>query len=306
MAQKKTTIVWNPSRKCIWNCAFCCLNAVTETSGEKLQIPELDFAEKKQFIDQLTANKFSLDFGGGEILSNPDHLSLILYASEKLGPKNIGISKTGAYLTDEVVKKLAGKINDIELSMDIAPHQNYKLRPTGYHESAAEGMIKLKAYGFYVGAQTVLTKHNITEEKINELFTWLDQHHIDKWSLLRLFPAGRGSQFQDTTPSYDEYCSAVEHIKKISRSSAMLVHFQYLLPGHENYTTNCRAVKRSIGVLHNGYVVACFWDLDEDMSPTDNRYILGKVPEDNIEDILSSEKARYWLEPDHKCRIFAE
>lgn len=306
MSQKKTTIVWNPSRKCVWNCAFCCLNAVTKAQFEKQKVFELTLAEKKQFIDQLSPEKFSLDFGGGEILLNPEHLDLILYAAEKLGPKNISISKTGAFLSDEIINKLVGKINDIELSLDVAPHQDYELRPSGYHTSAAYGMIKLKNFGFYVGAQTVLTKQNISQAKIYELFTWLNKHNIDKWSLLRLFPAGRGSQFQNITPTYDEYCQVVEYIKKITCGSNILVHFQYLLPGHENYTTNCRAVKRSIGVLHNGYVTACFWDLDENMSPNDNKYILGKVPEDNIEELLANKKAQYWLEQDHKCQIFLD
>lgn len=304
MINKKISIVWNPSRQCVWNCAFCCLNAVIEQKNAIQKTPELSLKEKKQFIDQLAPEKFSLDFGGGEILLNPDHLSLILYASERLGSQNIGISKTGSHLTSEVIAKLAGKINDIELSLDVAPDQPYELRPIGYHTSAADGMLKLKAAGFYVGAQTVLTRQNISEEKIDDLFSWLQKNNIDKWSLLRLFPSGRGKDFQDITPSYDEYCRVVEYIKKISDGSNVYVHFQYLLPGHKGYTTNCRAVKRSIGVLHNGYVTACFWDLDENMQPTENQYVLGKIPEEHIDDILLNDKAKYWLDCEHKCKIF--
>lgn len=305
MPNKKISIVWNPSRKCVWDCAFCCLNAVSEKKkGEIQKIPELSFEEKRQFIDQLTPGRFNLDFGGGEILSNPEHLDLILYASERIGADSIGVSKTGVNLTDSVIEKLKGKIHDIELSLDVAPSQPYDLRPDGYHSSAAVGMVKLKAAGFYVGAQTVLTRRNISEKTIDALFAWLDKNNIDKWSLLRLFPSGRGKTFQDITPSYDEYCRTVDYIKKISAGSGVYVHFQYLLPGHEGYTTDCRAVKRSVGVLHNGFVSGCFWDLDEEMHPTKNRYVLGRVPQENIEDILANSKSRYWLDGEHKCEIF--
>ncbi len=305
MSSHKTSIVWNPSRKCVWNCAFCCLNAVTESNDNSIKdLPELTIEEKKLFIKQLSPEKFSLDFGGGEVLANPEHLDLILYASDHLGAKNIGISKTGAYLTDEIMLKLSGKINDIELSLDVAPSEPYPLRPAKYHELAAQGMIKLKSYGIYVGAQTVLTKHNIAKEKVAALFAWLEEHEIDKWSLLRLFPAGRGGQFDNITPSYEEYCQVVEYIQSISKNSKLNVHFQYLLPGHPNYTTKCRAVKRSVGLLHNGYITACFWDLDEEMMPKDAKYILGKVPDETLEAILSNEKSQYWLSSDNNCRIF--
>lgn len=235
---------------------------------------------------------------------DPLNVDLVLHASERLGSDNVGLSTSGVFV-DDIIDKLQGKISDIEVTLDAAPFDYYKARPIGYHEYAGNGLINLKKHGFTVGAQTVLTKNNIVPSVINRLFDWLCENNIDKWSLLRFFPSGRGSKFADLTPTYDEYCEVVKHIKSISQNSSdLFVHFQYLLPNHDSYTLSCRAVKRSFGILPDGTVISCFWALDKDNRPMTEEFNLGRVPFQHINDILTSNKANRWRSCE-SCKIFS-
>lgn len=311
---KKLSIIWNLTRLCSWNCRFCCVNAKYQGSLKQVNCAknvnykysnELNYRDKVKIIDQLTPGRFRIDFSGGELLIDPLNIDLILYASQKLGPDSVGMSISGMFLTDELIEKLVGKVNDIELTLDYLPYKPYELRPVGYHEYAAHAVTRLVNSGFRVGVQTVITRENIQKKKIYTLYNWLEENKVSEWSLLRFFPSGRAKKFVNCAPSFDEYCDIVDYIKQITWNAKTLkVHFQYLLPNHDQYTINCRAVKKSIGILPDGTVISCFWALNENMAPTDNEFILGKLPEENIESLLSGSKAGYWKLNDHKCKIF--
>ena len=267
---------------------------------------ELNFEQKKGIIDQLSGGNYRIDFSGGELLIDPLNVDLICYASEKLGKENIGISVSGAFINDKLINKLKDRIHDVEITLDYVPFKPYKLRPVGYHEYAAHAIQKLKRKNIYVGAQTVLTNENIAFEKIDQLFGWLVKNNVDDWRILRFLPSGRGESYRFLTPTHLQYCEAVSYIKKISQKSNVNISFQYLLPNHDKYTLKCRSVKKSIGILPNGMVTACFWALDRNMIPKDNSFILGKLPDENIKDILTSEKALKWKNNCMNCKIFTK
>ncbi|MBD7912400.1 MULTISPECIES: radical SAM protein [Clostridium] len=311
--KNKKSIIWNLTRACAWNCKFCCVSAKYVKDFEKINLGrdenyrfqgELDFNSKVRIIDQLKEGDFRIDFSGGDLLIDPLNLDLIIYASEKLGKENVGISISGAFVTEEIVERLRGKINDVEITLDYLPYYHYKMRPAGYHEYAAKAMKLFESAGFVVGAQTVITKDNISKEKLMNLYSWLEENKIDEWSILRFFSSGRGKYFSELKPTHEEYCQMVDYIKEITAKGNIKVDFQYLLPNHEKYTLDCRAVKRSIGILTDGTVVGCFWALDENMKPVDDRYILGKLPDMNIYDILENKKSKYWLENENSCGFF--
>lgn len=265
---------------------------------------ELNFNQKLRVVDELSKENVRLDFSGGEVLIDPLNLEVILYASEKLGPENVGISVTGAFLDIKTIERLKGKIKDVELTLDYLPFINYSLRPSGYHESTANVLQLLKKNDFRVGIETVLTKENMEKQKVKEFYEWLVNEGIDEWSLLRFFPSGRGKAFKQLTPSYKEYIEIVEFIKKMNKDNRLNIHFQYLLPNHSGYTLDCRAVKKSIGILPNGKVVGCFWALNEQMQPLNDDFILGKLPEQTLNEILTSKNSKKWIENNNKCIFF--
>lgn len=310
---KKKSIIWNLTRQCVWNCKFCCVSARYTGSMDKKNLEkskvyryedELSYEEKIKIIDQLEYGAYRIDFSGGELLIDPLNIDLIEYASKKLGSENVGISISGRFVDDELIERLKGKISDVEITLDYIPYVPYSQRPIGYHEYAANAMINLKRNGYKVGAQTVLTNENIKPKMLYKMHEWLEKNDIDEWSLIRFFPSGRGDSFIELTPTYTEYCNAIDYIKKITKDSKVKVCYQYLLPNHDKYTRSCRAVKKSIGILPNGTVIGCFWALDKDMKPKDEKFVLGRLPYQNINDILKSSNAKQWIDNNSECIFF--
>ena len=78
------------------------------------------------------------------------------------------------------------------------------------------------------------------------------------------------------------------------------------MPNHIKYSTECRCVKHSIGILPNGIVTSCFWGLDDKRKPLNPRFKLGKIPEESLSDILTNDRARYWEKQMHSCCLFQE
>lgn len=314
--QKRRNIIWNLTRCCAWNCQFCCVAArcvrpfgminKEEDPDFSYDGEELTYTQKVEVINQLSRGNYRIDFSGGELLIDPMNIKLIQYASEKLGKENIGISVSGAFITDETVEILKNTVHDVEITLDYLPFKPYELRPVGYHEYAGHAIEKLKKQGVYVGVQTVLTNANISFKKIHLIYNWIKENNVNEWSVLRFFPSGRGQLYESLTPTHSQYCEVVEYIKSISKNGNVEVKFQYLLPNHEGYTLECRAVKKSIGILPNGTVIACFWALNKDMVPNDDKYILGKVPDKHIDDILKGNKAMDWVNECHICDIFTK
>lgn len=307
------SIIWNMTRLCPWTCKFCCVGAEcisglkkvnTEKDKDFKHNNELSFNEKINVIDQLKKGDFRIDFSGGDLLIDPLNLDVVLYASEKLGKENVGISVSGAFIDEEIVSKLEGKINDVEMTLDYVPFKPYKSRPIGYHEYTANAVSLLREKNISVGVQTVLTNDNISKEQIKELYDWLIKHNVNGWSLLRYFSSGRGEKFTNIMPSHIQYEKAVDYIKNLTKGGNVDVHFQYLLPNHSGYTLNCRAVKHSIGILPDGTVTACFWGLNEDMKAIDHKFVLGFVPDMNIYNILQNDKSQYWINSCNECEIF--
>lgn len=307
------SIIWNLTRLCPWTCKFCCVAAKHVKNFQKVNIEkdvnysyldELSFIDKKRVIDQLNKGDFKIDFSGGDLLIDPLNVELVLYASDKLGKENIGLSVSGAFISDDVIARIKDKVNDVEITLDYLPFEFYRTRPVGYHEYAANSIAMLRKEKVRVGVQTVITNDNISKDKILRLYDWIEANKVNEWSLLRFFQSGRGSKFFNIEPTHQQYCEIVDYIKEISKDGNVKVHFQYLLPNHDGYTLKCRAVKRSIGILPNGMVTGCFWGLDENMLPIDKKYILGRVPDMNLYEILNSDAAKYWIDNCHECVFF--
>jgi len=81
------------------------------------------------------------------------------------------------------------------------------------------------------------------------------------------------------------------------------IDFHYTMPGHEKHTDICRCVKKSIGILPNGKVTACFWAVNGATEITHEKFFLGDVREQTLVEILNSDKAKYWTRGCHSCEL---
>ena len=297
-------IIWNITRKCPWSCSFCCVNAIYQKTQSREFIGELTFKEKLKFILTLKRGEYSIDFSGGEIFINPDNIEIVKQAGLHLGKENIGISLSGAFLTEEIIKELANYINDVEFTMDTIPETIYKYRQQEYHITSDKAIKLFKKYGVKVGIQTVLTKENTNLKNFVELDNYVVKNNIDVWSLLKFFPNGRGKNFNNLILDKNELELIIEKVLKISDGKEYKLDVQYMLPKTSKENT-CRAVKKSIGILPTGEVVACFWALNENMEPIDKLYSLGNIKFQTIEDILNSTNSKYWKEQ-KSCLLYYE
>jgi len=65
----------------------------------------------------------------------------------------------------------------------------------------------------------------------------------------------------------------------------------------------CPAVWKSIGILPNGKVTACAWAINEQMNPINGLFYLGKVPEENLEEIIRRAREKPEFKKESKyCR----
>jgi len=227
-------------------------------------------------------------------LINPRNIDLILAASSKFGAENVGLSIPGTFTTPQTLETLSGKISDVEITLDNVPSEDDLHRPLHYANHASLAIQRLVNAGFFVGVQTVLRKGNMLQEAMEKLHSYLEILGVRKWSLLKFAPVGRGYSKREQHPSDDEYREFSEVLEEITQESSLEVHYQYLISLKKQRNFHCRAVDHSIGIAPSGKVSACFWAFRPNGEPFDE-VALGKVPEENITDILQSRKAQRWL-----------
>lgn len=306
---KRLSVVWDVTRVCPWDCNICCMGAVR--SAECLS-EEMTFTQKEQVLMQMAELKkrgwdLKLDISGGEIMTNlEEHMKLICKASELLGREHVGISASGYRIDEKVAKQLAQRVHDVEMTLDCLSDAEYPLRKREYHQAAMEAALKLKEAGVKVGIQTVLCKSNADKDIMQNLLNWLCKYRIDEWSILKFFPQGRGRAYEEEMLSGEENLEMVKMIQELHKkagSNRPSLNFHYLMPGHEKSTDVCRCVKKSIGILPDGRVTACFWALNDVMDIEDDKFLLGDVTEQSLLEILQSPKAGYWTSCVHGCEL---
>lgn len=294
------SIIWNVTNRCPWNCAFCVMDA-----GINCSRTELSMEDKMKAIDHLTGIDCKVDLSGGEVMLNrKDHMPLIKTLSEKVGKKCLGISCSGAFIGTEDAAFLAEYVSDVEMTMDAVPKRCFPNRPEHYHEIAGQAADNLKIAGVKVGLQTVVTRDHLNNPSIlDELYTWMREHRIDEWSLIRYFPAGRGINYPELELSDEENKIIVDYVKDLcDYESLPNLDIHYLMPG-SGKDSRCRCVKKSIGILPDGSVTACFWGLDIQGNIKDSKFYLGNICDDVLPNILNSDNAKYWFDYCGKCPL---
>lgn len=288
---KILSIIWNVTYKCPWKCKFCIMDAGSCGAPNK---KELSLKEKLQICRNIDIPNVKVDLSGGEVMCDKKHLILIDELSNKLGKDSVGISTSGFRINMKTAKFLSKRVHDVEMTMDAVPGVHYEYREDAYHETAGNAAKNLKKAGIYTGLQTVLTREHMEhQELLVGLRDFMVENKNDEWSLIRYFPSGRGEHFKDLAMTDEENLYLVNKIKDICEGTDINLDIHYLLPGSpKDY--QCRCVKKSIGILPDGNVTACFWGLDDSGSIKDSKFYLGNLLDQPLSEILESENAVYW------------
>lgn len=297
---EKLSIIWNVTYKCPWNCKFCVMDA-----GNNCSKKELSLEEKLRICENIDVPNVRIDLSGGEVMLDKDsHLKLIDELSAKLGKDNVGISSSGFRVNDELGEYLSSRISDFEMTMDAVPGRSYEYREDAYHNTAGKAVKHLKDKGVFTGLQTVLTReHYDHPEYLEELKDWILENKVDEWSLIKYFPSGRGCNYPHLALSDEENLELVERVKNLcSDHHELNLDVHYLLPGSSK-SHECRCVKKSIGILPDGNVTACFWGLDGKGAIKDSKFYLGNILEKPLSEILKGENAVYWKKSCGECPL---
>ena len=287
---KNLSVIYDMTYTCPMNCKICAMNATTSASDES----ELTHADKLDLVrkvaDLTKIRNVRMDFSGGEILTNLDNISVIEAAAAVLGKDKIGMSTSGYNLNDAVAKRLSHCVSDVEMTMDVIPGQPYPLRPLGYANAAHKAIPFLKKYDISVGIQTVLAHSNCNETDLRNLYQYLCEQEVDQWSLLRFYPSGKGANYPHEELSDAEEAWAVSFIQQLDEENTSSkkpgIDFHYTMKGHPKHSTECRCVRKSIGIMPDGTVTACFWAVDK-AGNVDPKFYLGNVKDSTLVDILT-------------------
>jgi MoaA/NifB/PqqE/SkfB family radical SAM enzyme len=299
------TVIWNLTYDCCWNCAFCCVDAGCCHNVSD----ELSLEEKLRVADDLGNIDCRVDLSGGELMMprlKSDHFKLIKRLSDRLSRDRVGLSCSGAYIDNRTANFLSRNVGDVEMTMDAIPGVSYGYRPVGYHETAGRSADLLRKHGIKVGLQTIVTAEHVHSHLLDDLYTWMCLHDINNWSILKFFKSGRGEDM-DLEPKDSECRRIVSYIRAMERNDSRTrkpeIDFHYLMPGSDKKGAGeCRCVRKSVGILPNGIVTACFWGL-KCAGKLQDRFFLGDLRKQSLSEILAGERAMYWENRCGGCAI---
>lgn len=304
----KLSVIYDITKKCPWNCCICCMGA---SSGCDVMSTELPLDRKLSLMSDLEeVNAFRdvyIDFSGGEIFTNMENLRVVEKAASILGKEKVGISSSGYQMSPELAARLSNCISECEMTMDVVPGKEYILRPKGYAIAAAKAVPYLQQHNITVGIQTVLAHSNCTEETLRDIYEYLCNAGVEKWSILKFYPSGRGINYKHEVLSAQEEAWAVEYITNLDYKNTStqkpIIDFHYTMKGHKKHSCECRCVRKSIGILPDGTVTSCFWAVDSSTGIIEPKYLLGSVRDNSLVEILNNDKSAYWMDCPHICEL---
>ncbi|NMB48227.1 radical SAM protein [Candidatus Kuenenbacteria bacterium] len=283
-------VIWNLTRVCPWNCAFCCVAAIhaknprDAESKHALEVSnqrQLTFDEKISVLQILATQGVKIDFSGGDPLFYEDDIRVLEKAITLMPPERIDVSMTGSGLTKRKIRILK-RVETVEFTLDNLPSTNNPLRPKGFNVATMKAIKKLVPLGINASAVTTLHKHTIGEDNLLKIYQWLCANKVKTWSVLKFYPVGRGISMDNLVQPKERYLEAMQFLSKLNGYTQVIFQHSMCILKSE-YA--CHAAMETVGVLPDGNVSACAWALNGQCSPMSS-FSIGKLPEESFDDIL--------------------
>jgi len=297
-------VIWNLTRLCSWNCLICCVSAVHVNNKQKDDVhkkmmysgKEISLSDKIKIIDDLAEfGVESIDFSGGDLLLRSDDIEIIEYAATKFSKKCLSASIPGTGLNSKVITRLKPCISKFEFTLDSIDEEKDGSRPKGYAGMAKNAIRVCKEEGIDVSVSTVLKKSNSSQQELSKVYNFLIENNVKEWEILRYYQVGRAIDIYGLNPERGELNKAIHYINELLKVGIVDISFQHSLENYINGVVKCNAVNRSIGILPDGTVNACAWGLGYDGTPANDKFVLGKLPEKKLKDIINGKKANEWI-----------
>ena len=170
------TCVWEITRKCNFNCAYCGSKAGVERENELTTEQCLNVA--KQLVEMDCRRIVII---GGEAFLKKDWDIIVKYLVDN--GRDTSIITNGFLINDAIIENLRQTgIRHISLSIDGDRDAHDEFRAKGSFDKAIEAIKLLKANGFVT---TVISTQNSKSIKtVPELYEKLKGLHIDAWHKL--------------------------------------------------------------------------------------------------------------------------
>lgn len=328
--QKKVDIIWNITRLCNWDCAICCVDAIHIKSMKKAlkynshksvsileqdkvtnrsvynqalvelqnRKEELTLQEKLMVLKNMKGYIPKIDFSGGDPLLINDTLEVIKHAHQMFGKENITLTATGIANSQNFIENYAPLIGEFNFTFDSLNEHQYEHRPSQYTSVNLNFTKELVRKGVKVRAESPLTKKNIKESNIKDIYHSLHNAEIPTLLLMRLFPVGRGSKLLEDIPSEYEYRKSIELFREEeAKYGYPKIKLQCALKYLDNvdFTENpCDMGIKSFGLMPNGDLIVSPWGYGYGGKVFDDNLLLGNLVHNTLEEILQSDKAQYY------------
>lgn len=317
---KRKNIIWNISRICPHNCAICCVDGFfISTKDEEIRIRssnefykfrkeslhniydeanlflqknglELTLTDKLKIIENIDI-PIKLDISGGDPLILTENFKAIIDSSKKIGKKHISISTTGIGLSNTDLDFLSKYVENIEFTYDYPGDKIYFNRPRNYNGHNLRTIREMSKYGIKSIAQMSLTKENISESIIENIYNDLINSNVNELFLMKIFPVGRGGNNNINEPSREEYRNAITKFKELEGKykfpkvvlQSILSEIHNSKPSHEEmyYISN------SLNITNLGILTLSPWAYDPFGNPLPE-YILGDLKEKKLSELYNS------------------
>ncbi len=294
----KVDVIWNLTQECPWHCNICSVSAKPINSLQNS--PELNLKEKKKVLNQLASGTFEIDFSGGDPLYRREDFSIVEEATKLLPKDSLSVSITGAHFNEKKLE-LCKKVGMVEFTLETLPGVDNPARPQGYTEASVRGIKKCVDKGIKTRAVTPLFPLTMKKENLESIYHFLCEQSCQEWELLRFYPVGRGATFLKNLPTDDDYRQVMDFVDSFRGFTKVIFQHSLRLLRNEG---RCPAARKAIGILPNGKVTACAWAINEQMNPISDLFYLGKLPEENLEEIiLKARKKPLFKKAGRFCRI---
>jgi len=212
---------------------------------------------------------FDIDVSGGEPLLFRENVDIIKKLSRKFGRDNISITTTGRGLALVNKKALKNIVGEVGFTYDF-PYEPNSLRPKGYNSSNLKQIKQVvEVGGMRTMAQIPLTKLNVDENMIRNIYKNLTKAGIEKLHLMKFFPVGRGAHRLDLSLTEKEYQTAIKIYKKLESSEGPRVYIQTALRDSDKNSSHFNITSR-------GLLLSDPWAYDHHGEPLEE-FILGDL-----------------------------
>ena len=220
-----------------------------------------------------------MDVSGGDPLISQDNLEILRQLSRTIGKESLSITATGKGLMSVDLDFLVDVIGEVGFTYDF-PYEPSPDRPRGYNSSNLTVIRNLVQGKIRTLAQTPLTRKNISDEVIREIYGNLNDVGVEQLLLMKFFEAGRGVGRSDLTLTQEENRNAIRSYRRLERKyGSPKVRIVPSLKGKilEKFFN-------SLNITSQGLLLSTPWAYNEDGEPP-KEVILGDLKTEKLSEL---------------------